>query len=165
MSPGRFALAVAAIALGSSVQAADNVTYVEQLNCTNGPYRIKLPKSYKAVRTLAPIKKEEILRTEDWDTYKAQYRSLSFEGLELAVVTFSNDPDRYLLSSATLSGPAWKMAGRLKVGNSAKFALRGFPVKAIPSDGKISFGGDSDSIHITLSGGRVTEVDYDCYTG
>ena len=153
-----------ALALACPAQAAEKVTHVAQLSCTTGPYGIRLSKSYKAVRKLAPLKKETLLKSEDRGKYKAQYRLLAFEGLELIVITFSNEPDRYRLSAATFASP-WPLTGKLRVGNSAKFALQGLPVKNIPNDDEISFGGDKDSMRVTLSGGNVKEIDYDCDTG
>jgi hypothetical protein len=158
-----YVVAIAA-ALLSPLHAAAS-TYVEKLSCTSGPYRVKLPRSYKAVRALAPLKRERVLRTEDHGTYKANYRELRFNGLELIVVTLSHKPNEYILSKAVLSSPAWKIGGQLRVGSAAKSALRGLPVKDFSPDAEIDLAGDSDSIRVTLANGRVQEVDYDCYVG
>jgi hypothetical protein len=92
------------------------------------------------------------------------HRELRFNGLELVVVTFSNKPNQYLLSKAILSSPAWKIGGQLKVGSAAKSALRGFQQQALPKDGELEFGGDTDSVRVTLAAGRVLDVEYSCHT-
>ena len=160
-----FLFGVVAALLSGLVRAESPSAYIEQLTCEGGPYRITLPWSYAEVRKLGPLIKEEVLRTYNWDDYKTQDRSLIFQGLELVVVTFSNEPDKYMLSSAKLTGPQWRITGKLRVGNTAAFALRGIPFKSVPRNGNVSLGGDTDSIGIKLSNGRITEVYYACYTG
>jgi hypothetical protein len=46
-------------ALGFDAQAQ---TYAAQVSCTSGPYRMKLPQSYKAVRGIGHLKRERVLR-------------------------------------------------------------------------------------------------------
>jgi hypothetical protein len=149
----------------ASLPSEAKETYVGELSCTEGPYRVALPKSYTEVRKLARIQGEKILKTDDWGDYKTHLRVLTFEGLELAVITFSNDPHMYVLATATITSPAWLLAGRLRVGSNADSALRGLPVDEIPSDGVVTFNGDGDSIQISISGNRVKSVIYRCYTG
>jgi hypothetical protein len=124
-----------------------------------------LPESATAVRKLGPIRRDTVLETQDWGTYRTHERKLSFDGLELFIVTFSDDPNRYLVAGATLTSSAWNLAGQLRVGNSAASALSGLPVEKIPQDGELEFGGDADFIRVTLARGRVKMVTYACYTG
>jgi hypothetical protein len=152
------------LALASPLHATEEVAYVEKLSCTSGPYRIKLPPSYQALRRLAKLKREKTHDVEDHGAYQAQYRSLRFVGLELFVVTFSNKPDRYVLSAAILTTPAWRLGGQLRVGAPAHAALRGLPVKKLPADAELELRGKTDSIRVTLAGGRVQEVEYECHT-
>ena len=161
----RFALAIAALALADPAASAGKPAHDAQPNCSTGPYAVKLSKSYKAVRKLAPIKKEGLLKTEDRGRYKAEYHLLSFDGLELIVITISNAPDRYVLSSATVTSPNWNLTGRFRVGNSAAFALQGLPVKSIQANGEVSLGDGKDSIRLTLYGGHIKQIDYDCHIG
>lgn len=160
-------LIVAALVFSPCVHAAEEPTstYVAKLSCTSGPYRIKLPKSYKALRALAPLKREKTLAVRDLGTHQAYERELRFAGLELVVITYSNKPDQYLLSRASLSSPKWKIGGQLRIGSQATSALRGMPIKEIPKNAELELNGDADSIHVAVSGGRVQEVDYECYTG
>jgi hypothetical protein len=140
-------------------------TYVAQLSCASGPYRVRLPKSYKALRTLGQLRRERIVRTEEQGTHTVTHRELRFNGLELVVITFSNKPNQYVLSKAILSSPAWKVGGQLKVGSAAKSALRGLQEKDLPKEGELEFRGDTDSIRVNLAAGRVLDVEYSCHTG
>jgi hypothetical protein len=155
-------LSIAALGLIPSDASAE--TYVAQLSCASGPYRVRLPKSYKALRTLGQLRRERIVRTEEQGTHTVIHRELRFNGLELVVVTSSNKPNQYLLSKAILSSRAWKIGGQLQVGNPAKSALRGLQ-KELPKEGELEFRGDTDSIRVNLAGGRVLDVEYSCYTG
>jgi hypothetical protein len=156
---------IVAIAAPLAVAQSEQGKAIENLYCMTGPYRIALPKSYTNVRSLGPIQSEKVVETHDWGDYKTHLRVLTIEGLEVALITFSNDPHRYVLASAKITSPAWKLAGRLKVGNSAAFAFRDLPTKTIPMDGDVTLDGDADSIQVTLSGGQVKSVIYGCYTG
>lgn len=143
---------------------ANAQTYVADLSCTTGPYRVKLPKTYRALRFLAPLKRERVLQKEEQDGHTVTYRELRFSGLELEVVTDSDKPNQYVLSSAVLSTPAWRIGGQLRVGTSARIALKGLVRQAVPPDGELEFNGDADSIRVTLSRGRVLDVEYSCAT-
>jgi hypothetical protein len=132
-------------------------TYMAAVSCTSGPYRVKLPSSYKALRGLGHLRRERVLKTEDAGTH----RELRFNGLELVVVTPADKPSQYQLSSAILTTRNWRIAGPLRVGASANIALRGL-LKNPPKDGEVEFTGDKDSIRVNLARGRVLDVEYSC---
>jgi hypothetical protein len=155
-------LAIAAMAL--LLPEAQAQTYVAELSCTSGPYRVRLPKTYRALRFLAPLKRERVLQKEDQGEHTVAYRELRFNGLELEVVTYSNKPNQYVLSSAVLSTPSWRIGGQLRVGTAARIALKGLARPPYPSDGELEFNGDADSIRVTLSRGRILDVEYSCAT-
>ena len=155
-------LAVAALGLNPVDAKAQN--YVAELSCTSGPYRVRLPKSYKAVRGLGTLRRDRVLKTEDQGTHTATHRELRFNGLELELVTFSNKPNQYVLSKAILMSPSWKIGGQLRVGSPAKAALRGLQAKDLPREGELEFSGDTDSIRVNLARGRVLDVEYSCHT-
>jgi len=155
-------LAIAVIAL--LLPEANAQTYVADLSCTTGPYRVRLPKTYRALRVLAPLKRERVLQKEEQDGHTTVYRELRFNGLELELVTYSNKPNQYVLASAVLSTPAWRIGGQLRVGTAARIALKGLAPQPYPNDGELEFNGDADSIRVTLSRGRVLDVEYSCAT-
>jgi len=130
-------------------------------SCTSGPYRLKLPNSYKALRTMGHLRRERVVKTED----SAVQRELRFNGLELVVLTSPDKPGHYVVSRAVVSAPSWKIAGPLRVGTSARTALKGLQPKALPSEGELELNGEKDSIRVTLSRGRVLDFEYSCSTG
>lgn len=156
-----FALA----ALGLIPLEVSAQTYVAELSCTSGPHRVRLPKSYKALRTLGQLRRERVLKTEEQGTHTVTHRELRFNGLELVVLTSSDKSTQYVLSRAILSGPTWKIGGPLRVGSPARAALKGLQAKDLPRDGELEFSGDKDSIRVNLAAGRVLDVEYSCYPG
>jgi len=94
----------------------DTSHFIDQLACDSGPYGLKLPKSYDELRKIAPLKNERMLRQENLGRYQAQYRDLTFNGLRLGVVTYSNDADKYQVVSAEIRGPQWRIAGPFRQG-------------------------------------------------
>ena len=155
---------LAAAALGVITVDAKAESYVADLSCTKGPYRLTLPQSYKAVRGLGRLMRERVLRTEDLGTHTVSHRELRFNGLELVLVTSSDTPNRYAVSSAIVSSRAWRIAGPLRVGSPARTALRGL-TKDVPQQGELEFSGDTDSLRVNLAGGRVVDVEYSCSNG
>ena len=159
----RLALAFAALSLIAVDARAQ--TYVSAVSCTSGPYRLNLPKSYKAVRGLGQLQRERVLKTEDHGTHTISHRELRFNGLELVLVTASNKPNQYAVSKAVLSSRTWKITGQLRVGTPAKTALRGLYARDLPREGELEFEGDTDSIRVALAAGRVLDVEYSCSSG
>jgi hypothetical protein len=129
-----------------------------QPSCTSGPYALKLPKSYQALRTIGQLRRERVLKTED----AGVQRELRFNGLEIVVRTAADKPNRYVVSRAVVSTSRWRIAGPLRVGTSAKIALKGLRPKALPSEGELEFSGETDSIRVNLSRGRILDFEYSC---
>jgi hypothetical protein len=157
----RTALLIAtALGLASFDATAQSHT-VADLSCTKGPYRLKLPKSYRAVRGLGTIRRDRVLKIEDRGAYTATHRELRFNGLEIELVTFSNEPGRYALTKAIITTSNWRIAGALRVGAPARSALRGLANQS-PRDGELEFSGATDSLRVNLAAGRVLDVEYSC---
>ena len=144
------------MAAGAPGFEAQAQTYTAQVSCTSGPYRLKLPQSYKALRGIGQLRRERVLKTEDTGTQ----RELRFNGLELVVVTLPDKPSRYRLSKAVVSSRNWRITP-LRVGTPANTALRGL-LKDPPRDGEVEFNGEKDSIRVNLAAGRVLDVEYSC---
>lgn len=135
---------------------------VKALSCTTGPYRLKLPGNYRALRALGSIKREKTLRVEDSAGGKSELRSLRFKGLEFVVVLDSRKPNAYQVVTATFSSPNWRIAGPLRVGAPASTALKGMGLPSVPRDAELELEGDADSVRVTVLAGRVQQVEYDC---
>lgn len=154
-----------ALALGvASFEVSAQSYNVADLSCTKGPYRLKLPKSYRAVRGLGAIRRDRVLKIEHHGTYTASYRELRFNGLEIELVTFSNQPGGYALTKAIITTSNWRIGGPLRVGAPAKSALRGLANES-PRDGELEFNGATDSLRVNLAAGRVLDLEYSCQPG
>lgn len=144
-------------ATGVGLSDARGRAYTAPVSCISGPYRLKLPQSYKGLRGIGQLRRERVLKTEDNRTQ----RELRFNGLELVVVTLPDKPNQFRLSKAVVSSPNWRIAGPLRVGTPARTALRGL-LKDPPRDGEVEFNGDKDTIRVNLAAGRVLDVEYSC---
>jgi hypothetical protein len=142
----------AAAATGANAQGK-----TAEASCTSGPYRLKLPKSYKALRGIGTLRRERA--QNNGDTIQ---RELRFNGLELEVLSPSAKPNEYVVSSVVVSSANWRIAGPLRVGTSAKIALKGLKPKQLPSNGELEFAGEKDSVRVTLSRGRILDFEYSC---
>jgi hypothetical protein len=156
------ALAALLFAAGAQAQPDEEEVsaYAKQVSCTSGPYRVKLPKSYRALKRMALLKREKVLGEDA----EGSTRELRFVGAELVVFLSAERPDRYTLARATFTTGKWRIMGPLRVGAPASLALKGLPVKPVPRYGEVTIEGDEDSILLTLAGGRVQEIDYECGT-
>jgi hypothetical protein len=129
-----------------------------QVSCTSGPYRLQLPKTYKALRTIGHLRRERVLKTEDTGVL----RELRFNGLELEVITPPEKPNQYVVAKAIVTTRAWRIAGPLRVGTPVRSALKGLQPKSVPSDGEMELNGDGDSIRVNVVRGRVLDFEYSC---
>jgi hypothetical protein len=157
------ALAAAVLAMAASAAAAqapeEVVAQLKSVSCTAGPYRLKLPPTYPALRTLGPIKREKTLRVEEG---KMELRSLRFNGLEFVVLVDPRKPNAYQVVTATFSNPRWRIAGPLRVGAPLATALKGVAMASVPRDAELTLEGEGDSILLTVLAGRIQQVEYDC---
>jgi hypothetical protein len=149
--------AVIVLALSLLAAGAQAQTEAPALSCTTGPYRLKLPKSYKALRGIGTLRRERA--QNNGDTIQ---RELRFNGLELEVLSPAAKPNEYVVSSVVVSSANWRIAGPLRVGTSAKIALKGLKPKQLPSNGELEFAGEKDSVRVTLSRGRILDFEYSC---
>lgn len=156
---------MALIVAGSPSRAQEeDAGYVKALSCRSGPFAVRLPKSYTALRRLSRLQREKVLQTTDHGDYRTYERQLRFAGLEIVVLTSSRRPNEYVLSRATIMDRRWRISGPLRVGVAAKTALRGLPLKQIPGEAELEFSGDSDKLRVSISAGRVQDFEYECHT-
>ena len=158
--PALAAAALAMTASGAVAQAPEEVVaQLKSVSCTAGPYRLKLPPTYRALRMLGPIKREKTLRMEEG---KMELRSLRFNGLEFVVLVDPRKPSAYHVVTATFSNRRWRIAGPLRVGAPLAMALKGVDLGGVPRDAELTLEGEGDSILLTVLAGRIQQVEYDC---
>jgi hypothetical protein len=143
--------------------AAKNVShFIDQLACDSGPYGLKLPKSYDELRKIGALKSEKVLREEDVGPYRVQYRDLQFNGLRLGIVTYSDDPARYDVTSAEIHNASWKIAGPFRQGHVLPAKVGQIDTKSLSSTATVEFSGDEDVVRVRLVGRRVSTLTYLC---
>ena len=136
--------------------------FIDKLACDSGPYGLKLPKTYDELRKIGPLKGERVLREENLGPYKAEYRDLMFNGLRLAVVTYSNDADKYQVVSAEIRSPQWRIAGPFRQGQVLPPRVGDVDTKALRGTATVEFSGTEDTVRVRLVGRRVSVLTYLC---
>jgi hypothetical protein len=153
-------LAVAAL----PAWARGNIShFVDKLACESGPYALKLPKTYNELRKLGTLKAERLVREEELAEYKARHVDLIFNGLRLGVVTYSNDPEHYQISSAEIRSSQWRIAP-FRTGQPLPPRVGGVETKSLRSSATVEFSGEEDTLRVKLSGRRVSSLTYLCIT-
>jgi hypothetical protein len=154
------ALLLAAAAL--PVWARGNIShYVDKLSCESGPYALKLPGTYAELRKIGALKAERLVREEDLAEYKARHVDLLFNGLRLGVVRYSNDPERYQVTSAEIRSSQWRIAP-FRTGHPLPPRVGDIETKTLHSSATVEFSGAEDTLRVKLSGRRVSVLTYLC---
>jgi hypothetical protein len=143
--------------------AADS-TYVETFTCHDGPLKLNLPHTYPELTKLGALRRSSDGEVTRYDKYTVTYRTLEFQGMNLVVVVFSNDPNRYALSSMTVSSGPLSLSP-LRIGQPAATRLRHKGYPPVPADGAWAVNGLADALSVKVRAGRIEQYSYTCYTG
>jgi hypothetical protein len=154
-----FALCLAALPAWGR---GDTSHFVDKISCASGPYGLKLPETYDALRKIGPLKGEKLLREQDRGTFRARFREMQFNGLRLAVVTYSNDPEKYQVLSAEIRSPHWKIAGPFRQGAVLPPRVGDVETKTLRSSSTVEFSGAEDTVRVRLVGRKVSVLTYLC---
>ena len=115
---------------------------------------------------LGHVEREEVNEVEKWEGYTATRKYVYFSGLTLGLVVFSNDPNRYMVSFAEVTGPQWSQVAPFHVGESLQSIQHKLgSAAANDPELKASYGSESDSIRFESAEGKIKKVTYACYTG
>jgi len=136
--------------------------FVDKMSCESGPYALQLPKTYAELRKLGTLKAERLVREEELAEYKARYVDLIFNGLRLGVVTYSNDPGHYHVTSAEIRSSQWRIAGPFRTGHPLPPRVGDVETKTLSSSATVEFSGNEDTLRVKLSGRRVSSLTYLC---
>lgn len=162
----RFAIA-ALLATTVSVRAfGQESVYVEDIQCVGGTFGMKLPEDARKVRSMARLVREAVSEVERWDGYTATRKTLYFDGLELGVVEFSNDPARLMVTHADIMNAKWNHLLPFKIRQPVSVARAVLGVFA-KDDARLSrsYASESDSLQFRTSGALLVGVSYSCYSG
>jgi len=136
--------------------------FVDKFSCDSGPYSLKLPKTYDELRKLGSLKNERLIRDQDLGTYRARHRELVFHGLRLSVVTYSDQPEKYQVTSAEIRSPHWKIAGPFRHGTALPPMVGDVATKNLNATTIVEFNGEEDLVRVHLRGRRVESLVYLC---
>ncbi|HTN12635.1 MAG TPA: hypothetical protein VL154_16815 [Acetobacteraceae bacterium] len=139
--------------------------YVPAFTCQQESLGIRLPRTYPMLRRIAPIRAETVGEVTNWGAYQTVFRDLRFDGLHLQVVTFSNDPQRYMLAGASITDPQWTPEGLLRIGQTLAETRRRLSEFGVALSESLTIGGDGDAVTIRATAGHIVELNYSCYTG
>ena len=157
------AMLAAFLALPAGATARGNTShFIEQLACDSGPYGLKLPKTYDELRKLGGLKGERLVREKEFGPYKARYVDLVFNGLRLGVVTHSDNPERYQVTSAEIRSSQWRIAGPFRTGQALPARVGDVETKTLTSTSTVEFSGREDTLRVHLVRRRVSSLTYLC---
>jgi hypothetical protein len=149
-------------ALGTA-HAADTSYYAEPVSCNGGPYGLRLPDSYDALRRIGALRDDRVLPGEVRANPAAEQRELSFSGLRLTIVRTKLDPANYQVLSAEVTGAGWKVAGPFKVGALLPARVADVDTRQFRGRGVVEFIGESkDVVRVRRSGRRISSISYLC---
>ena len=147
-------------------QAGEPEYFVENMRCLGEPFGLSLPPSLPELMAMAPVLSEQVQQVEQWEGYTSTAKTVRFKGLTLGLITFSNDPKRYSLSSAQVLSPAWARLSHFKVGQIAAAVHAVFgSVGEDDTDLRSKYSGENEGVRFETREGHVTRVIYECYTG
>ena len=161
--PRLFTLLLAFVPVLAS--AARDVSYhADPVSCTSGPYALKLPESYEALKKLGSLRAERVLPAGARREASIEQRELSFHGLRLLIQRNAADAGNYRVLSADISNGSWKIAGPFRVGAALPGRVGDVDTKGLSGRGIVEFIGDSnDLVRIRRSGRRVSTITYLCH--
>ena len=147
--------------------AADPQVFVEGLHCQTGRFALRLPATLPALLALAERHGEKSLETQRWDGYTTTRKRIWFDGLDLSLVTYSNDASRYSLETVTIRSAAWARLAPFAVGDDVD-SVRATLGNAARDDWQLRsvYAGENESVRFrTTKAGKVSAILYECYTG
>lgn len=157
-----FAALVASLVAVPAWGRGNTAHFVEKFSCDSGPYSLRLPKTYDELRKLGALKSERLIRDQDLGGNRARHRELVFNGLRLSVVQYSDQPEKYQVTSAEIRSPQWKIAGPFRYGASLPPMVGDVATKNLNATTTVEFNGEEDLVRVQLRGRRVASLVYLC---
>lgn len=141
--------------------------YVPEFSCYQGKFTLHLPKSLTALRRIGKLESEAADAPVDTHSgYSTQSQRLSYRGMTLGVIAFSNDPSRYLITYARVTSPDWRVTGPFRVGQPISGARRELgKVGAKDTTLADEYGSEGGSVRFDHLGGHLSSITYSCHAG
>jgi len=146
--------------------AQEEPSYIEEFTCTGGKFGLQLPSNLADVMKMDKVIKETVYEIEKWEGYTTTSKLISFPGLSLAVITFSNDKKRYMVSGAEISDSKWAKISPFSVNESIESVKAKLgKISKKDSSLKLSYGSEDGEVKFFTKNGKTTKITYSCYTG
>lgn len=151
------------VSIPTLVQASDASYFAEPVSCSDGPYRLKLPESYEALRRIGTLRDDRVLPGQLRPNPGAEQRELTFNGLRLTILRKKLDPANYQVLSADLTGRGWKIAGPFAIGGLLPVKVADVDTRQLRGRGTVEFIGEGkDVVRMRRSGRRISSITYLC---
>jgi hypothetical protein len=140
----------------SPVMAAD------EFNCSSGPFRLLLPKTYGALIKLGKVRTFADGNVPDATGTNVRHRLIEFDGMSLWIVRRSDLAEGYKVSYAVITSPKWKLlpfrVGQVPPPSTQAMVSAGL----IPATGSWQLEGDTDLLKVQMQDGKVKSLTLDC---
>jgi hypothetical protein len=144
--------------------AADASYYAEAISCSDGPYGLRLPDSYEALRKIGTLRDDRVLPAQVRPSPGAEQRELTFNGLRLTIVRKKLDPTNYEVLSADIMGRGWKIGGPFAVGALLPAKVGDVDTRQLRGRGVVEFIGEGkDVVRMHRRGRRISSITYLCH--
>ncbi|MBV8633671.1 MAG: hypothetical protein JO002_04215 [Burkholderiaceae bacterium] len=145
--------------------AATPSDYIEDFSCEGGRLGLRLPATLPGLMRIGKLNKTEILEVEHWDGYVTERKDLYFEGLTLGIISFSNEPDRYMIRFSEIRNKKWLELSPFKVGQKPKEVIDVLGINNERIQLEKAYGSESGEVSFSFRDGRLSRINYSCYTG
>lgn len=154
----------ALVCISGLARGSDASYYAGPISCSDGPYGLRLPDSYEALRKIGTLRDDRVLPVQLRPSPGAEQRELSFNGLRLTIVRKKLDPANYEVLSAELTRGSWKIAGPFRVGTLLPVKVGEVDTRQLRGRGIVEFVGENkDVVRVYRNGRRISWLTYLCH--
>lgn len=153
---------LAAGALVSPASGAEQKIYRGDFGCRTGGLALRIGRSLKDLQRLGEPKSET---SEPPDPFGEETRILSFDGLTIHALFVKKEYGRAFIQHVTITSSKWSIGGGIRVGSSLSELSQSLKVKPALNADLIAICGDTDCVAYSIKQGRISQIDYQCYTG
>lgn len=159
----RLVLILGLASLGGVAHANSSSYYAGPVSCSDGPFALRLPDTYEALRTIGQLRDDRVLPGAVPGNAGGEQRELVFGGLRLTILRAKLDPANYQVLSAEVSARGWKIAGPFKVGALLPARVGDVDTRQVRGRGVVEFIGEGkDVVRMRHSGRRISSITYLC---
>jgi hypothetical protein len=148
--------AVLLLALPAAAQGSDNSVYLGEFSCWGSLLPLKIDQNGAGLRKLGKVVSNRT-RTH---AFGATYREITFDGL---VVTIYQG-DRPMVAGVVVTKRNWNVVDGVRVGDSIQIVMQKVG-KGAKAGRRFEVCGDGDCARFESVEGRITHIQYSCYTG